>query len=275
MAPLIPTDTDTDGGCASYTFTALDKAFPSLQVQTAKDSLRKWNLLPFQQAAAFRFDQPFSPDAIDAFLLDFFASPVVQGRAPVSTGVPPSTEYVNNNWGALGTVLPGSIKYSRLASTVLRLDFFDRLRDHEIVRSGDIAKCLDTQVGEVLVSDRLRKLLLDEASEEWELFTESERSELIFRIMKALVVGGGMNQYDDQIEPYLNLTKAVYKDLVSVHKTAAGTLQVGSLTFAVTDVAGSSCSLFPRPSEHNFCYVTIDPVARHVKLWYSAWFPMM
>ena len=38
---------------------------------------------------------------------------------------------------------------------------------------------------------------------------------------------------------------------------------------------GSSASLFPRPSPHNFCYVSVDPIARHVKVWYSAYFPMM
>ena len=31
-----------------------------------------------------------------------------------------------------------------------------------------------------------------------------------------LAVGGGMNQWDDQMEPYLNFTKALYKDLVTV-----------------------------------------------------------
>jgi len=77
-------------------------------------------------------------------------------------------------------------------------------------------------------------------------------------------------QYDDSIEPYLRLTKALYKDLVTVNKSAGGALQIGSLTFLVTDVAGSCASLFPRPSPHNFCYVVVDPLARHVKLWYAA-----
>jgi len=84
-----------------------------------------------------------------------------------------------------------------------------------------------------------------------------------------------MNQYEDKIEPYLSMTRGLYKDIVSVHKTKSGTLAVGSLTFQVTDVTGSAASLFPRPSPHNFCYVTVDPMARRVKYWYSAWYPMM
>ena len=83
------------------------------------------------------------------------------------------------------------------------------------------------------------------------------------------------HRYEDKIEPYLNMTRALYKDLVSVQKTKSGTLSVGSLTYSVSDVAGSSASLFSRPSPHNFCYVTVDPLARRVKLWYAAWYPMM
>ena len=75
--------------------------------------------------------------------------------------------------------------------------------------------------------------------------------------------------------PYLEATKLLYKDMVAVHKTSAGSLQVGSTTYQVTEAEGSSASLFSRPSPHNFCYVSVDPTSRHVRLWYSAWFPMM
>ena len=193
----------------------------------------------------------------------------MQEAAPVRTAPGP------HGWSALGSIAPGAVKHRKLATTVLRLDFFDRLKDAEIVRSGDISKCFDVQCGEVLVSDRLRKLFLDESAEEWDLFSAAERSELIFHVLQRLAVGGGMNQYDDEIEPYLSLTRGLYKDLVSVSKTPAGALQVGSLSYAVESVSGSSAALFARPSPNNFCYVTIDPLARQVKLWYGAWFPMM
>lgn len=264
-----------EGSSGTFSFTPLEKPFASLSSDSAVQALRKWNLEPYMQAKQFRFNQAFSPDSIDAFLLDFFASPVVQETAPVCVGTASGPFAQAGQFSTLGAVAPGAVKHMRLPTTVLRLDFFDRLKDAEIVRAGDIAKCLDEQCGEILVSDKLRKLLLDEASEEWELFSELERSELIFRIMKALAVGGGLNQYEDQMEPYLNMTKALYKDLVSVHKTAAGTLAIGSLTYAISEVNGSSASLFPRPSPNNFCYVTIDPAARHVKLFYAAYVPMM
>mmetsp|Transcript_43601 Transcript_43601/g.87249 ORF Transcript_43601/g.87249 Transcript_43601/m.87249 type:complete len:272 (-) Transcript_43601:389-1204(-) len=252
----------------SFTFTALDKGFESLKTPEAAELLNKWNLDEFMRSKVFRFDQAFSVEQIDAFLLDFFASPAVQEAAPVCVGT-------GGHWSTLGEVKPGAVKHQRLATTVLRLDFFDRLREARVVIEGDIAKCLDVQCGEVLVSDRLRRLMLDDEDEGWDLFSEAERSELIFHIVKRLAIGGGMNQYEDKIDPYLNMTRALYKDLVSVQKTKSGTLAVSSLTYAISDVAGSSASLFPRPSPHNFCYVTVDPLARRVKLWYGAWFPMM
>jgi len=43
----------------------------------------------------------------------------------------------------------------------------------------------------------------------------------------------------------------------------------------VTAAVGSASPLFPSASKHNFCYLTIDPLQRHVKYWYCAFFPMM
>lgn len=42
----------------------------------------------------------------------------------------------------------------------------------------------------------LRDLFLNEESENHDLFTESEQSELLFRIFKHLSLGGSMNQFE-------------------------------------------------------------------------------
>merc|ERR1712216_595754 len=203
---------------------------------------------PTMQAKCFRFDQQFKPEQLDAFLLDFFNDATVQQQAPVSTG------RENADVSALGKVT--GVQHSRLSTTVLRLDFFDRLSgDSGVVhpQTGSISKCFDKMCGDVLVSDKLRLMLLDEESEEWETYSERERTELIFHIFKRLAVGGGLNQYEDYVKPYVDLTKAIYKDMVAVHKDVNGQLQVGSLTFAVSLVSGANASLFPRDSAHNFC----------------------
>lgn len=251
---------------SSFTFHAIDKAFGSLQAPPLKDSLRKWNLEPTMVAKAFRFDQAFKPEQLDAFLLDFFNDPSVQEHAPAALP--------GGAWTQLGKV--SAVRKERLASTLLRLDLFDRLEKADIVRKGHISGCLDTPCGDILVSDRLRLALLDEAGEDWSIFSPTERSELLFHVMRRLAVGGGMNQYDDVIEPYLTATKNLYKDLVGVSKDpTTGTLGIRSLVYEVTEATGDAASLFPRPGPHNFCYVSIDPAQRQVKYWYAAWFPMM
>ena len=217
------------------------------------------------QSGIFRFDQPFKPEQIGTFLSDFFGDPSVQQAVPVSAGP--------GSWGSLGPVAQNGVSFKRLRSTVLRLDFFDRLNERGLVRAGHIGGCLDQQVGDILVSDRLRLMLLDESAEEWDVFTPGEREELIFHVLRRLAVGGGMNQHEHEMGPYLDLTKVLYKDLVTVQKSAAGQLQIASLPVEVTAVAG--CQLFPRDGPHNFCYLSVDPVARQVKYWYAAWFPMM
>ena len=265
-----------DGSGSAYNFTVINDpkaSFPSVRDQDNRDALLRWNLLPFMQAKCFRFDQAFAPEHADAFLRDFFSSPMVQEAAPVCTGPGSHTIDHVGQFGPLGDVTE-PIKYHRLPTTVLRLDFFDRVKDEGLVRAGDIAGCFDVPCGDILVSDRLRKMILDESSEEWELYSEQERNELIFHVMKRLAVGGGMNQYDNQFQPYLDITKKLYKDLVTVSKSAAGALQVSSITYEIESVSGTNQSLWPRQNTHNFCYVVVDPLARHVKLWYCAWFPM-
>jgi len=253
------------------------------------------------RAHTFRFDQRFDPEQLDAFLSDFFGDANVQLAMPVCTA--PGDAVHGASWAPLGPVQQAAVRHTPLRTTVLRLDFFDRLNDAGVVRNGSITGCYDAQCGDVIVSDVLRKLLLDESAEEWDLFSAAERSELIFHVMQRLAIGGGMNQWDTEMEPYLALTKALYKarapaatpraprlrapaartvsppparppqDLVTVQKTAGGKLQIASLATSVTGISG--CSLFPRESPHNFCYVSIDPIARQVKCWYAAFFSIM
>jgi len=256
---------------SSFTFHALESAFPSLQTQPMRDRLLKWNLQPTMVAKAFRYDQAFQPEQLDAFMLDFFNDPSVHEHAPVALN--------GGSWGRLGKVT--AVRKERLASTLLRLDLFDRLEEHEVVRKGHISGCLDTPCAGLIASDRLRLALLDESSEDWSIFSTTERRELLFHIMLRLAVGGGLNQYEDVMEPYLGACKALYKDLVGVQKDATtGKMQVRSLCYEVADVTAESGALFPRAAgqpgaQHNFCYVCIDPAQRVVKYWYAAWFPMM
>jgi hypothetical protein len=59
--------------------------------------------------------------------------------------------------------------------------------------------------------DLLRDLLLNEETENYELFSEEDEKQFIFRIFKWLAVGGSMNQPDEKIDNYLQMTKTLYR----------------------------------------------------------------
>ena len=59
-----------------------------------------------------------------------------------------------------------------------------------------------------------------------------------------------------------------------LHKDARGSLAVRSVVLRVLSVEGSA-PLFPSPSSHHRCLLAIDPLLRHVTLFYHAFYPMM
>ena len=73
---------------------------------------------------------------------------------------------------------------------------------------------------EIEIVDKLRECLLIEESENYCIFNEAQRRELLFKLLTLLAVGGSFNQYEDTIQPYLDATKQLYKSLVSVRKRA-------------------------------------------------------
>lgn len=69
-----------------------------------------------------------------------------------------------------------------------------------IVRqSGSIMKCYDEMYGDIMVSDELRKMLLLDDSDNYEVYSEDDRSEFLFRIFKHICLGGSVCQvsYDN------------------------------------------------------------------------------
>lgn len=57
-------------------------------------------------------------------------------------------------------------------------------------------------------------MLCIEDSEYYDLFTESERNEFLFRLFKHVVIGGELVQPNDELESYTNFVKNLYKDLM-------------------------------------------------------------
>lgn len=75
------------------------------------------------------------------------------------------------------------------------MGFFDRLAISQVVReSGSIRKCFDEVYEDFIISDELRKLLLMEDSDNYCLFSEQEREEFLFLILRHMALGGPVNQ---------------------------------------------------------------------------------
>ena len=60
----------------------------------------------------------------------------------------------------------------------------------------------------------IRECLIKEESEEYCVFNEDDRKELVFKTFLHTVFGGSMCQYEDYITEYLDATKQLYKMLV-------------------------------------------------------------
>ncbi|OWK17864.1 hypothetical protein Celaphus_00008849, partial [Cervus elaphus hippelaphus] len=119
----------------------------------------------------------------------------------------------SGEWITLGTEVK-KIEAINVPCTQLSMSFFNRLYDEAIVReNGYIVKCLDCFCDPFLISDELRKVLLVEDSEKYEVFSQPDREEFLFCLFKHLCLGGALCQYEDVISPYLETTKLIYKDL--------------------------------------------------------------
>ena len=205
----------------------------------------------------FRFDIAYSPLYTSKFVLDFFNSPIV--RSTLST---------------ILTALPtkaNKIDYNTLSTKVISMDFFDCLQKNEIVKAGYIRKDFEDVIEGISICDKLRQSFLVEESDAYLAFTTSDRCEFIFHILKRLSLGGGMCQYEDMIEPYLDATKQFYKDLISVAKDSeSGQLVIQSNVLEVTNVEGVNmykCKDHPQ----NFFYLIINSSERTALVFYHKW----
>uniref|UniRef100_A0A9L0IUG1 Cilia- and flagella-associated protein 300 n=1 Tax=Equus asinus TaxID=9793 RepID=A0A9L0IUG1_EQUAS len=217
------------GALGGYYFRFLpQRPFQSLSSQESTSRLRQWSMLGRIKAQAFGFDQTFQAYRKDDFVMAFFKDP----------NVIPNLKLLSDSsgqWITLGTEVK-KIEAINVPCTLLSMSFFNRLYDEDIVRdNGHIVKCLDSFCDPFLISDELRKVLLVEDSEKYEVFSQSDRDEFLFCLFKHLCLGGALCQYEDVLSPYLETTKLIYKDLVSVRKhPQTKKIQITSSVFKVT-----------------------------------------
>ncbi|XP_043360126.1 transcriptional coactivator YAP1 isoform X7 [Dermochelys coriacea] len=186
------------------------KTLPSLENGDTQGRLRKWSMHGRITAQAFSFDQHFKAYQKDEFVKAFFNDPNVSTNLKLLTA--------SGQWTTLGTKVKKT-EAMVIPCTQVSMSFFDQLYSEGVVReTGYIVKCYDDYYDGIPISDELRKVLLLEDSDHFDLFSQSNREEFLFCLFKHLCLGGTLCQFEDVLSPYLETTKALYKDLVSVQK---------------------------------------------------------
>ncbi|XP_043489764.1 cilia- and flagella-associated protein 300-like [Polistes fuscatus] len=195
-----------------YTFIPLAcKNYFGINDKETQNLLNKWGLKTNIIIQHFSFNEPFYLYHKYHFTEAFFKNCVVAENLLTKTG---------NSWTKQG-VIASTVDVEQMPCSVINMSFFDKLRNPDkgiISSSGVIRKRYDSEIHNFLVSDKLREMLLDEESDQYNLYSKDERNEFIFCIFQMLVLGGNLCQYEDTLEPYLNTTKCIYKDLIRVQK---------------------------------------------------------
>ena len=222
----------------SHKFTFLPDA--QFRFQKDKDvlqNLHKWGLLDMQ-FLKFKSDRALNKEEESSFMDAFFSSDALRLALP-------SRSHCTN------------VDCKQLTTKHTTLALFRPLETAEIVsaNSGRIAGRLEEDYGDILLVDRLRECLVCEESEIFPIFTAADRSEFLFHILRVLVLGGEMNQYEEFIAAYFHTTKVLYRDLVSVRKNASNDLYVVSHIYHFSNkTIGTG-------------YLISDPLTRELVLW--------
>ena len=173
------------------------------------------------------------------------------------------------------------MEFQAVTCNYTTLDLFNCLKEGSFapVRpDGSINGCFPDKFCDVNCETELHMALLNEDADQYCVFSDEDRKEFLFLIFQILVLGGSLCQYENNLQPYLDVARLLYKNLVSVYKNKTDNkLVVSSFVYAIKtvyDVDGNP--VFPAASwkdEHvqTVCYAVIDPSTKHVKLLTNKW----
>ncbi|XP_036379266.1 cilia- and flagella-associated protein 300 [Megalops cyprinoides] len=252
---------DTSGHKFSFSLLS-GKTFSFIQDKNTSELFMKWSMLGRITAQAFNFDQPFQPYKQHEFAFDFFNDPCVMSNLKMIGGP--------GSWKPLEREVT-KVNVELVPCTKLSMDLFDPLYSHGIVHpSGHIAKCFHEYYADF---DELRKMLLIEDSENYEIISLEDREEFLFRLLKHICLGGELCQYEDTVGPYIDTTRLIYKDMVSVNKDPeTKEIRVVSTVLKVSAYDHSGlCYPSDREEEQTFAYLVVDPFRRHVYVLYHSY----
>ena len=159
------------------------------------------------------------------------------------------------------------------------MNYFDIFKELGMVtEKGDIRQDFEERVDGMVLGDRIRKAWLFEDTKDiegWDALHQPKyQKEFIFNLFMHIEIGGSVNQWYNNIAPYLNSVKLLYKDLITVAKDN-DTQEIKSFShcFRIDKLEGCNAMYPSKSQEHyqNATYVLVDPINWHVTILQNRW----
>ena len=235
--------------------------------KSTAEFLNKWGLSNSLFKLTFSLDRPFREYQAEKIVRDFFTD----ANNSIYLKSPPGVS-INLNMD--------SFSIAPIACTVTSMEFFERLyveaslESPGLVRkSGKICGCFEDVFYGMYIGDELRKMFVSDESDHIGIFSEAEMNEFIYYLLKLVCLGGSINQYEDTLQPYLEVVLQLYRNLISVVKDpVTEQIRTNSLVYSVTGYKQDKL-VFPSDLSHpqNVCYAIIDPARKHLTTFYHIW----
>ena len=134
------------------------------------------------------------------------------------------------------------------------MSFFDVFQDVEVVgKGGEISQCLQEMYEGINLGDKLRQVMVWEDFEDLDAYETVQdpkyQHEFIFKLFQHIALGGGENQWENNINEYLKVVKNLYKDLVVVAKGDNQDVKCFSHAFKIEVIHGYEKKLFNTPND--------------------------
>lgn len=252
---------------AKYKFKTVDDPSHYSNIFTKENfkTLEKWGLAKNMELVKFSFNMEFKLVDLERFLKDLLNDKTIkQNFPPLQQLILPKEKTEISQ-----------VKYKVLGTKATNMDIFEPMYENNIVteETGYIHQDYDIYVEDITVDNKLLQAFLCEETEYYSVFDETTRNEFLFHIFQRICIGGAMNQRDNSVEPYLDMTKCFYKDIVSAAKDPESKeLYIRSVPVQILDIEGGN--IYKKIGHpQNFFYIIIDPYQRYVHLWYHNWIP--